>query len=356
MKRFIARRLMQGVVLLFMVATIVFFLGRLTGNPVDLMLPEDATRRGSRRADPRRSGLDGSLTDQFVIFVGKALHGDLGTSIRMKQPAVEAFFDRLPNTLVLIPWALLLGMVLGIPLGVVAALNRGSMLDRAAGTVAVLGVAMPSFWLGVLLIFVFSVELGWLPSGRMGGPEHYVLPVITLGAFLVAGFMRLTRSSMLEVMESEFVKLARIKGLSEGVGDLEALPAQRADPGADPVGRVRRQPDHRRHRHRDRVRLARHRPADLRGGDLPRLPAAAGGDHPEVDPDPVRSTSCVDILYAYVDPRIRLTRRADGHASSTSRQIADGLAIVLSRTLAVARRAGCGARRACRGSRSSSSR
>ena len=108
-------------------------------------------------------------------------------------------------------------MMLGIPLGVVAALNRGSFLDRAAGTVAVLGIAMPSFWLGIVLIFVFSVELGWLPSGRMGGPEHYVLPVITLGAFLIAGFMRLTRSSMLEVMESEFVKLARIKGLSEGV-------------------------------------------------------------------------------------------------------------------------------------------
>jgi peptide/nickel transport system permease protein len=135
----------------------------------------------------------------------------------MRQPAVDAFFERLPNTLVLIPWALLLGMALGIPLGVVAALHRGGMLDRLAGTVAVLGVAMPSFWLGVLLIFVFSVELDWLPSGRMGGPEHFVLPVITLGTFLVAGFMRITRSSMLEVMESEFVKLARIKGLGEGV-------------------------------------------------------------------------------------------------------------------------------------------
>jgi peptide/nickel transport system permease protein len=145
------------------------------------------------------------------------LHGDLGTSIRMRQPAVEAFFSRLPNTLAIIPWALLLAMCVGIPLGVIAALNRGNMIDRAAGTVAVLGIAMPSFWLGILLIYVFSVELGWLPSGRMGGPEHYVLPVITLGAFLVAGFMRLVRSSMLEVMESEFVKLARIKGLSESV-------------------------------------------------------------------------------------------------------------------------------------------
>jgi peptide/nickel transport system permease protein len=119
--------------------------------------------------------------------------------------------------LAIIPWALLMAMCIGIPVGVIAALNRGNMLDRFAGGVAVLGIAMPSFWLGILLIYVFSVELGWLPSGRMGGPEHYVLPVITLGLFLVAGFMRLVRSSMLEIMDSEFVKLARIKGLSEGV-------------------------------------------------------------------------------------------------------------------------------------------
>jgi ABC-type dipeptide/oligopeptide/nickel transport system permease component len=194
----------------------VFFLGRLTGNPVDLMLPEEATP-ADREALIKTLGLDGSLADQFVIFVTKAVQGDLGTSIRMRQPAVEAFFSRLPNTLVIIPWALLLATCVGIPLGVFAALYRGTLLDRMAGGIAVLGIATPSFWLGVLLIFVFSVELGWLPSGRMGGPEHYVLPVITLGTFLIAGFMRLTRSSMLEVMESEFVKLARIKGLSEGV-------------------------------------------------------------------------------------------------------------------------------------------
>ena len=215
MKRYIVYRLLQGVVLLCLVATVVFFLGRLTGNPADLMLPEDATAE-DRLAMIKALGLDGPLHEQFLIFVKNALQGDLGTSIRMRQPAVEAFFDRLPNTLVIIPWALLLGMSFGIPLGVIAALNRGNLLDRGAGTVAVLGIAMPNFWLGILLIFIFSVELGWLPSGRMGGPEHFVLPVITLGTFLIAGFMRLVRSSMLEVMESEFVKLARIKGLSEG--------------------------------------------------------------------------------------------------------------------------------------------
>ena len=214
MGRFIVRRLLQGLILLVLVATVVFFLGRLTGNPADLMLPEDATA-ADREQLIRSLGLDGPLHTQYFKFVANALQGDLGNSIRMRQPAIEIFFSRLPNTLAIMPWALLLAMAVGIPLGVVAALNRGNFLDRAAGTVAVLGVAMPNFWLGIVLIFVFSVELGWLPSGRMGGPEHYVLPVITLGTFLTAGFMRLTRSSMLDVMESEYVKLARIKGLSE---------------------------------------------------------------------------------------------------------------------------------------------
>src|SRR5438477_9416056 len=107
---FIARRLLQGLILLVLVATVVFFLGRLTGNPVDLMLPEDATAE-DRAALIQTLGLDGSLAEQFVVFVGNALHGDLGTSIRMKQPAAAAFFDRLPNTLALIPWAILLGMM-----------------------------------------------------------------------------------------------------------------------------------------------------------------------------------------------------------------------------------------------------
>jgi ABC-type dipeptide/oligopeptide/nickel transport system permease component len=216
MKRYIVQRLLQGIVLLFLVAAIVFFLGRLTGNPVDLMLPEGSTPE-DRMTMIKALGLDGPWYQQFLIFIGNALHGDLGMSIRMREPTVDVFFSRLPNTLAIVPWAILLAMAVGIPLGVVAALNRGNMVDRAAGAVAVLGIATPSFWLGVVLIFVFSVQLGWLPSGRMGGPAHYVLPVITLGSFLIAGFMRLVRSSMLDVMGSEFVKLARIKGLSEGV-------------------------------------------------------------------------------------------------------------------------------------------
>jgi ABC-type dipeptide/oligopeptide/nickel transport system permease component len=214
MQRFIVQRLLQAIVLVVLVATIVFFLGRLTGNPVDLMLPEEASA-ADRQAMSEALGLEDPLHEQYVRFVLDALRGDLGTSIRYREPVVESFLSRLPNTLLLSVPAMALAVLMAVPLGVLSALRRGGLLDKVSGTVAVLGIATPNFWLGILLIYVFSVQLGWLPSGRMGGPEHYVLPAVTLGTFLVAGFMRLIRSSMLEIMDSEFVKLARIKGLSE---------------------------------------------------------------------------------------------------------------------------------------------
>ena len=216
MRRYILRRLLQGLVLLVLVATIVFFLGRLTGNPVDLMLPEDA-EEVDRVALIKTLGLDKPLHEQFGIFLAGALRGDLGVSIRHREPAVKVFFSRLPNTLKIVPGAMLLALVLAVPLGILSALYRGGIMDRVAGGIAVLGIATPNFWLGILLIYVFSVKLGWLPSARMGGFAHYVLPTITLGTFLVAGYMRLIRSSMLEVLDSEFVKLARIKGMSESI-------------------------------------------------------------------------------------------------------------------------------------------
>jgi peptide/nickel transport system permease protein len=160
-------------------------------------------------------GLDRPIHEQFLIFAANGLRGDLGTSIRFHEPAVELFFSRLPNTLYLSVPAMLVAVLMAVPLGVISALRRGGLIDKISGTIAVLGIATPNFWLGILLIFVFSVQLGWLPSGRMGGLANYVLPSITLGTFLVAGFMRLIRSSMLEILDSEFVKLARIKGLSE---------------------------------------------------------------------------------------------------------------------------------------------
>ena len=214
MRRFIVQRLLQGVLLVFLVTTIVFFLGRLTGNPADMVLPEDATEE-DRQEMIETLGLDGPLHTQFLIFIGNAVQGDLGLSIRYRRPAVDVFFSRLPNTLQIVPATMVLALALAIPLGILSALRRGSVTDRISGGIAVLGIATPNFWLGILLIYVFSVQLGWLPSARMGGPTHFILPTITLGTFLVAGFMRLIRSSMLETLDSEFVKLARIKGLSE---------------------------------------------------------------------------------------------------------------------------------------------
>jgi peptide/nickel transport system permease protein len=206
----------QGAVLLFVLALVVFALARVTGNPADLLLPEDATRED--RADLLRTlGLDRPLPEQLLAFLGGAVRGDLGQSIRYRKSATEVFFERLPNTLSLVPLALAAAILISVPLGVLAAVRRGTVIDRCCSAVAVLGIATPSFWLGIVLIYVFSIQLGWLPSARMGGPSHYVLPVVTLAAFLVAGMMRLVRSSMLEVLDSEFVKLARIKGLSQTV-------------------------------------------------------------------------------------------------------------------------------------------
>ncbi|MBM3344589.1 MAG: ABC transporter permease [Betaproteobacteria bacterium] len=216
MWRYIFRRFMQGILLVFLVAAIVFFLGRFTGNPADLMLPEDAIE-ADRVALIEALGLERPMHEQFAIFVRNALRGDLGESIRYRQSAVEVFFSRLPNTLMLIPGVMALALIMAIPLGILSAIRRGGIIDRLSGTLAVLGIATPNFWLGILLIYLFSVQLGWLPSARMGSWQHYVLPTVTLGTFLVAGYMRLIRSSMLEVLDSEFVKLARIKGLSETV-------------------------------------------------------------------------------------------------------------------------------------------
>jgi peptide/nickel transport system permease protein len=215
-QRFIARRVVQSLGVLVVLALVVFALARVTGNPADLLLPEDATR-DDREHLLKALGLDRPVHEQLVTFLGGALHGDLGTSIRYRKPAVEVFLERLPNTLTLVPLALISAVVIAIPLGLLAAVYRGTIIDRLSGAIAVLGIATPSFWLGIILIYVFSIQLGWLPSARMGGPAHYVLPTITLAAFLVAGMMRLVRSSVLEILDTEYVKLARIKGLSQTV-------------------------------------------------------------------------------------------------------------------------------------------
>jgi peptide/nickel transport system permease protein len=217
MQRYIVRRLLQAVITLFLVSVIVFVLGRLTGDPVALLLTEYSTLE-DKELLTKQLGLDKPLTEQYAIFIGNALRGDLGRSIRGdRAPALELVLERLPATVKLATSAVLVSFLIGLPLGVMAAVKKGSFPDTISRILALIGQAAPVFWLGIVAMYVFSVQLGWLPTSGYGEPEQFVLPVFAMSCFMVAAFLRLTRAGMLEALESEYVKLARIKGLSETV-------------------------------------------------------------------------------------------------------------------------------------------
>jgi peptide/nickel transport system permease protein len=215
MQRFIAIRVLQSLLAILVMSVIVFGLARLSGNPLDVMLPIEALPEDYQRLE-KYWGLDKPLTTQYVIFVEKALHGDFGQSLKYQgQSAMGLVAERLPATLELAGFALLISAILALPIGVLAAVAKGSKWDTAAKIVALLGQSLPTFGLGIVLMWVFAVMLDWLPASGRGGLLHLILPAITLGWFQVAAIMRLVRSSMLEVMDSEFVKLARVKGIPE---------------------------------------------------------------------------------------------------------------------------------------------
>ena len=213
MLRFALSRLLQALVTLWMVATVVFFLARLSGDPIALLAGENASSEYIAEMQAR-FGLDRPLWQQYLVYLRQMLIGDFGTSIVSGEPAIEQVLERWPATLEIAVAGIIFTLALALPIGVYAAANRGSALDILARSFAILGQAVPSFWVGLLFILLFSVHLGWLPAGGRGGIEHVILPAITTGWFAVAGIMRLTRSSMLEVLGSEYVKLARAKGLS----------------------------------------------------------------------------------------------------------------------------------------------
>jgi peptide/nickel transport system permease protein len=205
MQRFIVRRLLQGLVTLFLVSIIVFILGRMTGDPVALLLSEFSTFEDKERL-ARQLGLDKPLVEQYAIFVWNAIRGDLGRSIRGDHaPALKLVLDRFPATLQLAATSSSLSFLVGLPLGVLAALKRGSFVDTLSRILALLGQATPVFWLGIAAMYVFSVRLGWLPTSGYGTPKQFVLPVFSLSAFMVAAFLRLTRSGMMEALDSEYV-------------------------------------------------------------------------------------------------------------------------------------------------------
>ena len=212
MIRFILGRLLQALITVWMVATVVFFLARLTGDPIALIAGENTT--AEYEAELRlRYGLDGPLWKQYFVYLGQLLRGDFGRSIVSGEPAMLQVLERWPATLEVGLAGLLVALVLALPIGVYAAAHRGSKLDYCARGFAVLGQAVPGFWVGLIFILIFAVNLRWLPAGGRGTIWHVILPAVTTGWFAVAGIMRLTRSSMLEVLGSEYVKLARAKGL-----------------------------------------------------------------------------------------------------------------------------------------------
>jgi len=212
--RFMVERLWHSAIVLLAVGLLVFILMRLTGDPVAVMLPAEATAEDA--ALMRRDfGLDRPLPEQFAIFMAHALTGDFGQSYRHHQPALGLVLERLPATLWLTSVAMAISLLIAIPSGIIAALRRGSIFDSASRILALVGQAMPTFWLGLMLILIFAVRLRWLPPAGNDGPEYVTLPALTLGAYSAALTMRLLRSSLLEVLGREYIRTGRAKGLAE---------------------------------------------------------------------------------------------------------------------------------------------
>ena len=220
MTAFIVRRLLQAALVVVGVVTLVFFLIRVSGDPASLgvSLEENRTQEeieAEYRRVQKQLGLDRHILIQYVLFWGRAARGDFGFSFRYSIPATDLIIQRLPNSLRLGLLAAVMGIAAGLPLGIAAALNRGSIIDNLATGVSVFGFVVPQFWLAIVLIIIFSVHLGWLPTSGTGSWKHIILPAFTLSLGLVATVARMSRSGMLEALSQDYVRTARAKGLSE---------------------------------------------------------------------------------------------------------------------------------------------
>ncbi|HEX6775279.1 MAG TPA: ABC transporter permease [Methylomirabilota bacterium] len=216
MYRYLAGRVLQTLLSMLVVISIVFFLTRLSGNPIHLLLDVNASER-DQEILMSHLGLDQPLPVQYARYVKNIFLGDFGNSVLTRRPVTEHIWERLPATVELGLVAMVMSVLIGVPLGMYSAVRRGSVLDTGARVFAVLGQSMPAFWLGLMLILFFGVVLGVLPAGGRGGLSHLILPAFTLGYFTSAAILRLTRSAMLEVLSSDYIKFARLKGLHEQV-------------------------------------------------------------------------------------------------------------------------------------------
>jgi len=209
---FILRRLWQGLLVVLGVTLTVFFVTRVFGDPVSLMLPLTATAE-QRAAFAQQIGLDQPLFIQFVGFVRDLVTLDFGNSLWQRRPAIEVVFERLPGTLLLIGAGLGFAVLMSIPLGIIAALRPGGLVDRLTVSLGLLGLSMPQFWVGLLLIVIFAVQLKLLPTSGMGTPAHLILPALTLGLTPLARLTLLARSAMIDELNQQYIKTARAKGL-----------------------------------------------------------------------------------------------------------------------------------------------
>jgi peptide/nickel transport system permease protein len=213
---FLVSRLVRAMVALWLVSTVVFVVMRLSGDPVPLLLPPDAPRSEIFRVRAEL-GLDRPLPVQYAIFLGHALQGDFGRSIHFRQPALHVVLGYLPATLELGLTAFVLAALVALPIGVVSAVRRNSMVDQATMGIALVGQSAPTFFIGILLILIVSLNLGLLPTSGREGWRNLVLPALTLGAFAMASIARLTRSAVLEVLRADYIRTARAKGVSEAL-------------------------------------------------------------------------------------------------------------------------------------------
>jgi len=212
---FVLSRLQQAVIVILGVLLVCFFALRLTGDPARLMVPLEA---GEEEVENIRHlmGFDQPLPLQFWWFLSGAVRGDFGTSLRFKgQPAIQLVLERFPATLELTLAAMSISLSFSLTLGIISAVKRASLQDNLAMITALLGQSIPTFWLGIVLILVFAVGLGWFPSSGRGEWRHLVLPAVTLGAYFMARTTRLVRSCMLEVLSQDYIRTARAKGLRE---------------------------------------------------------------------------------------------------------------------------------------------
>jgi peptide/nickel transport system permease protein len=303
--RYLFRRLLQTLLVICAVSVLAYSLMYLSGDPALVMAGADATAEQVQNIR-HQMGFDRPWYVQYADYAGGVVHGDFGISMRQNQPTLRLIAQRLPATLQLAGAALLLSLAVGLPLGVLAATHRQRWLDRAAMLLAVVGQSVPPFWLGIVLTLVFGVQLGWLPVAGAGDLQHLVLPALSLAAFSIARNARMVRSSVLEIVGQDFVRTARAKGLAKRAVLLDHSLRNALIPVVTLIG----------------IEMG-----TLLGGAVIvetvfawpgvgrlMIQAIAGKDFPLVQTGvTVLATTFVllnlgtDLLYTYLDPRIRLT-------------------------------------------------